>query len=79
MKYSPEKLSHYILYALIGVTVAVFLAFYLAGTETTGEIYDQTTAPVLVNFLIVFLIAMIVVTAIVAVWMLLRTFFMRGK
>lgn len=79
MKLTPEKLSHYILYALIGVTVAVFLAFYLAGTEATGEIYDDTSAPVLINLLIVFLFVMIGIAAVAAGWMLLRTLFLRDK
>lgn len=79
MKLTPEKLSHYTLYALVGVTLAVFLAFYLAGTESSGEIYDQASEPVLVNLLIVFLFVMIAITAVSAVVMLLRTFFLRNK
>lgn len=79
MKLSPEKLSRYILYALIGVTVVVFLAFYLAGNEPTGQIYDETSAPVLVNLLIAFLFLMIGIAAVAAMWMLLHTLFLRDK
>ena len=78
-KLSPERLSHYILYVLIGITVVVFLAFYLTGTEPASRIYDENSAPVLVSFLIGFLIFMIILAAVAAIVMLLRTLFMRGK
>lgn len=76
---SPEKLSHYILYVLIGVTVVIFLAYYLAGYENVGSIADDQTAPVLIGLLISFLFVMIVLATIAAVVMLSRTLFLRDK
>ncbi|MCQ2243277.1 MAG: hypothetical protein MJZ32_03355 [Bacteroidaceae bacterium] len=78
-RFSPEKLSHYILYVLIGVTVVIFLAYYLAGYENVGGVADDQTAPVLIGLLITFLFVMIFLAAVAAIVMLTRTLFLRDK
>jgi len=78
-KLSPEKLSRYIFYALVSVIAVVFVAFFAAGSEPVSYSEDEQYAPVLVDFIIYFLFAMIVIAAFTAIFMLLRTLFIRGN
>ncbi|MCF0203507.1 MAG: hypothetical protein HUK08_09105 [Bacteroidaceae bacterium] len=78
-KISPEKLSSYTLYALIGITLFVFILFYVAGSETVGDIADQTEAPVLTGTLIAFLFVMMGIAAVAVVAMLCRTLMLRKQ
>ncbi len=78
-KLSPERLSHYVFYALVVVIAVVFVMFFAAGNEETSMADEGNGTPVLAGFLINFMFFMIGITMASAVWMLLRTFKMRGK
>ena len=67
---STEKLSHAVLYGLLGLSAVVFGLFYLIGYGRPFEENPQFTAPLLTNILLVFIALVFVAALALGVWTL---------
>ncbi len=68
--WSTEKLSHTILYVMLGVTAVVFGLFYLIGYDRPFEENPQFTAPLLTNILLVFVVLVFIAALVLGIWTL---------
>ena len=69
-KWSTEKLSHAVLYGLLGLSAVVFGLFYLIGYDRPFEENPQFTAPLLTNILLVFIALVFVLALALGIWTL---------
>ena len=67
-KLPAEKFSHRVLYAMVGVSAAVFAAFYMVGYDTPSPLPGVSAAPLLTGAVVWLCCIAAVAGAAVAVW-----------
>lgn len=62
-----ERISHIVLYAMMGLTALVFLLFYFIGFDNTDDLNDGLVTPMFTDLVIILTILLIVASSIIAV------------
>lgn len=67
-----ERISTYVLYGIVALTVLLFALFFLIGYDTPYEENPDMKAPLLTNVLMWFMYAMTAITVGFAIWSIVR-------
>lgn len=78
-QWPAERLSHLVLYALLGMTVLLFGMFYLIGYDQPFEQNPQFIAPLLTDILLVFVVCLLLGTIGVGIGAVVKTVRFRKK
>ena len=76
---STERISQYILYALIALTAVVFVLFWLVGYDRPFVNDPNFVEPLFTNVLLIFMFLLFVVAVAVAVWSVSESLKKRGQ